>query len=67
MNKTNIDISTTGLQGTILFCVLLVLKVTHVVDWSWWWITAPLWGPLVLFIGILLIIGIVALLVGCFK
>ena len=26
-----------------LFLILLVLKLTHVVDWSWWWITAPLW------------------------
>lgn len=26
-----------------LFLILLVLKLTHVIDWSWWWITAPLW------------------------
>lgn len=31
--------------GTILFVVFLVLKLTHVIDWSWWWITAPLWAP----------------------
>ncbi|QGH80629.1 hypothetical protein SEA_RAHALELUJAH_69 [Mycobacterium phage Rahalelujah] len=35
--------------GTILFVVFLVLKLgvgdTGVVDWSWWWVTAPLWGP----------------------
>lgn len=29
----------------ILFIVFLVLKLTHVIDWSWWWVTAPLWGP----------------------
>jgi hypothetical protein len=33
----------------LLFIVLLCLKVgvvpTQVVGWSWWWITAPLWGP----------------------
>lgn len=28
----------------LLFLVFLVLKLTHVIDWSWWWITAPLWG-----------------------
>lgn len=27
----------------VLFIVFLVLKLTHVIDWSWWWVTAPLW------------------------
>lgn len=31
--------------GTVLFTVFLVLKLTHVIDWSWWWVTAPLWIP----------------------
>lgn len=33
---------------TLLFLVFLVLKLTHVIDWSWWWITAPLWGGVAL-------------------
>ena len=31
--------------GGLLFVAFLVLKLTHVIDWSWWWITAPLWIP----------------------
>lgn len=31
-----------GLSG-ILFVVFLVLKLCKVIDWSWWWITSPLW------------------------
>ena len=27
----------------LLFLVFLVLKLTSVIDWSWWWVTAPLW------------------------
>lgn len=54
-----------GFAGA-LFLVFLVLKLTHVIDWSWWWITAPLWGGLALFVGILLIVlavlGVVKLL-----
>lgn len=38
--------------GGLLFLVFLVLKLTHVIDWSWWWVTAPLWGSFVLFIVI---------------
>ena len=26
-----------------VFIVFLVLKLTGVIDWSWWWVTAPLW------------------------
>lgn len=29
----------------LLFLVFLVLKLTKVIDWSWWWVTAPLWIP----------------------
>lgn len=34
-----------GLTG-LLFITFLVLKLTHVINWSWWWVTAPLGGPL---------------------
>ena len=50
----------------ILFIVFLVLKLTNVINWSWWWITAPLWIPVsivlvVLFIAIV-ILGIIAII-----
>ena len=38
--------------GTILFIVFLILKLTDVIDWSWWWVFAPLWIPF----GILLLV-----------
>lgn len=31
--------------STLLFIVFLILKLTDVVDWSWWWVTSPLWIP----------------------
>lgn len=31
--------------GTILFVVFLVLKLTDVIGWSWWWVSAPIWIP----------------------
>lgn len=47
--------------GGSLFLVFLVLKLTDVIDWSWWWVTAPLWIPL----GIVAAIAVVGLsLVG---
>ena len=34
---------------TILFLIFLTLKLAGlgvVADWSWWWVTAPLWLPI---------------------
>lgn len=36
--------------SSILFLVFLVLKLTNVIDWSWWWVTAPLWIPIIIFL-----------------
>ena len=45
----------------MLFLVFLVLKLTHVVNWSWWWVTAPLWGGFVFWIVVIIgILGFVA-------
>lgn len=32
----------------VFFAILLTLKLTDVIDWSWWWITLPLWAGLAL-------------------
>ncbi len=42
-----------GFPG-LLFIVFLILKLCHVIDWSWWWVFAPLWISAI--IGILVII-----------
>lgn len=41
--------------GTILFIIFLILKLTDNIDWSWWWVTSPLWLPIAFFGGIALI------------
>lgn len=43
----------------ILFIVFLVLKLTDVLGWSWWWVTSPLWGPWAFIVAILGILWIV--------
>lgn len=37
----------------IVFLVFLVLQLTDVINWSWWWVTVPLWGPIALGIGVM--------------
>jgi hypothetical protein len=47
----------------LLFLVFLVLKLTKVITWSWWWVTAPLWIPIAILVGIL-VIGLVLAIIG---
>lgn len=45
--------------STILGIVFLVLKLTHVITWSWWIVLAPFWGPYALAI-VLIVITLIA-------
>jgi len=49
--------------GTVLFIVFLILKLTNTIDWSWWWVTSPLWIPA----GFLIIVLLIILLIAMFS
>lgn len=47
--------------GGIGFCgllgiVFITLKLCGVINWSWWWVLAPIWIPFCFTISIILII-----------
>ena len=47
-----------GISATSLLGVLFVgLKLGGIIDWSWWWVTLPFWGPFV-FVGLLCLVYI---------
>lgn len=55
--------SNTGLSLTsIIFLIFLILKLTGNIDWSWWWVTSPLWIPICILIVIFVSIMIICLL-----
>ena len=57
--ERNSSTATGGIGFTgALFLVFLVLKLTKVIDWSWWWGTAPLWIWAALAVIILMAYGI---------
>lgn len=45
----------------LLTIVFIVLKLCHVIDWSWLWVLSPLW------ISVALVLLIVMILVLIFK
>ena len=54
--SNNVSGGGVGLGG-VLFIVFLILKLTGHIDWSWWWVTAPLWIPIGLAIVFLIVIS----------
>jgi len=60
--------SGTGLSlSAVLFIVFLVLKLTGNIDWSWWWVTSPLWIPFgiaISAVGIVFLVIVTALIFG---
>ena len=57
-----------GLSLTmVLFIVFLVLKLTNNIDWSWWWVTSPLWIGLAIVIAVLLVIGLITVISKLFN
>ena len=53
----------TGISLTmVLFIVFLILKLTNNIDWSWWWVTCPLWIGLAIVISVLLIVGLITVI-----
>lgn len=52
--------------STLLTVAFVVLKLTHMISWSWWWMLAPVWIPVVIALIVLAIVlgvaGIIAAL-----
>ena len=46
--------------GMVLFLIFMTLKLTGFINWSWWWVVLPLYGPI---LAAILVMG-VALLVA---
>ena len=61
MSKTENSVSI-GISE-VLTVVFVVLKLTGVISWSWWWVLSPIWISVAIFLIALFIIFIVALVV----
>lgn len=48
-----------ALAAPVTFVTFAVLRLCHVIDWSWWLVTAPLWGGALLIASIFVVALIV--------
>ncbi len=51
----------------LLFIVFLILKLCKTIDWSWWWVTSPLWIMLILAIAVTVVYFAVAVIMTLRK
>lgn len=58
MSNNNNSSSGLGI-GMILFLIFMTLKLTGYITWSWWYVTLPLYGPILAIILLVLITLIV--------
>ena len=68
MNKSSNEHSSGGIGFFgLLAIVFITLKLTGAIDWSWFWVLSPLWGPIALAIVILIIAILIAGFVTAFS
>lgn len=48
----------------IVFIIFLVLKLTDKIDWSWIWVTSPLWLPILSVVFALIFVFILSIFVA---
>ena len=56
--------------GSMIFLVFLTLKLGEfgqVANWSWWWVTSPLWIVPAILIGIFAIVALFILILKMFR
>lgn len=41
----------------LLTIVFIVLKLTNYINWSWWWVTSPLWIPIAILLAVILLVS----------
>ena len=42
----------------LLGLLFIGLKLGGVINWSWWWVTCPLWGAFAIVLAVLVIKGV---------
>ena len=57
-NDSNSSVGGIGFTG-LLTIVFIVLKLCHVIEWSWLWVLAPLWISTILGLIIVIIYAII--------
>lgn len=62
MDDVNIKLGCISWLLPLLTILFIGLKLTNYITWSWWWVLAPIWIPISIFILAILIFLIIYLI-----
>jgi len=40
----------------VLFLIFMILKLSDVIDWTWWWVASPFWLPIAIAIFLISVV-----------
>ena len=40
----------------VLFLIFMILKLSDVIDWTWWWVVSPFWLPIAIAIFLISVV-----------
>ena len=58
MEKNSKGFSTIGFLAGLLTIAFVVLKLCHVIEWSWIWVLAPIW----IYVGVVVLIVLIVII-----
>lgn len=58
----NISTGETFSVTSLLGVVFIILKLCHVISWSWIWVLAPFWIPVTIYLGIFTIVFLIVVM-----
>lgn len=68
MDKKEKNASSGGIGfAGVLTIVFIVLKLCGVIAWSWWWVLAPVWITVAIYIVALVVVMVIAWRRGLFE
>lgn len=63
MSDKNVSVNVGGVFVPLLTVLFIGLKLTGYINWSWWWVLAPVWISVSVAVVILAIILAIALVI----
>lgn len=63
-NKTDtVNYGCGGFLGSVLTIIFVLAKILGYIDWSWWWVFAPTWGPIAFYLAIIISVAVIGFIV----
>lgn len=64
MSNTKVNVNNGVGVSSLLGILFITLKLTNIIQWSWWWVLAPFWIPTAFLVMSLVVVLILAIMIN---